>query len=150
MIAVVQRVLEGSVVVDGEIVGSIQRGLVVLASVVKGDTDKELEWMANKLIGLRIFRDESGNKHFDRDVREIGGSILLVSNFTVAASTKQGRRPSLDRALAPAEADIMFSKFVGMMRRNDIPIETGRFGADMKVTIINDGPVTFIVDSAAS
>jgi len=149
MIAIVQRVLEGKVVVDGQVVGAIGLGLVVLAAIVKGDTDKELEWMAAKLAGLRIFRDASGAKHFDRDVKEVGGSILLVSNFTVAAATRQGRRPSLDRAAEPAVAEAMFAKFVEAVKRQGIPVQTGTFGADMKVSIVNDGPVTFIVDSSA-
>jgi len=149
MIAIVQRVLEASVVVDGNVVGKIGAGLLVLAAVVKGDTEKELEWMAAKLAGLRIFRDAAGAKHFDRDVREIGGSILLVSNFTVAAATRQGRRPSLDNAAEPAVAETMFAKFVELVKQQNVAVETGKFAADMKVSLVNDGPATFIVDSNA-
>ena len=149
MITIVQRVLEASVTVDSQVVGSIGRGMLALAAVCKGDTDREIEWTAHKLAGLRIFRDDSGQKHFDRDVREIGGSILLVSNFTVAAATKQGRRPSLDRAAEPATAQAMFQQLVNAVRAQNVAVETGRFAADMKVALVNDGPVTFIVDSSA-
>jgi D-tyrosyl-tRNA(Tyr) deacylase len=149
MVAIVQRVLEAKVVVDGQVVGTIGAGLVVLAAIVKGDTDKELEWMAGKLAGLRVFRDASRAKHFDRDVKEIGGSILLVSNFTVAAATRQGRRPSLDRAAEPAVAEAMFTKFVEDVKRQGVPVQTGKFAADMKVSLVNDGPATFIIDSSA-
>jgi D-tyrosyl-tRNA(Tyr) deacylase len=149
MIAIVQRVLEASVTVDAHVVGQIDAGLLVLAAVVKGDTEKELDWMAAKLAGLRIFRDAGGVKHFDRDVRDIGGAILLVSNFTVAAATRQGRRPSLDNAAEPAVADAMFAKFVELVKQQGVPVQTGKFAADMKVSLVNDGPVTFIVDSNA-
>ena len=124
MIAVVQRVSEASVTVDGEVVGRIGPGLLVLAAVHRTDTDSDITWTANKLAGLRIFRN--GDKYFDADVKQAGGSILLVSNFTVAANTREGRRPSF---IAAAET------------------ETGRFGADMLVSLVNDGPVTVIVDS---
>jgi D-tyrosyl-tRNA(Tyr) deacylase len=149
MITIVQRVSEAKVVVDGEIAGAIGPGLLALAAVVKGDTDRDLEWTAAKLVALRIFRSDDGQKHFDKDVREIGGSILLVSNFTVSASTKQGRRPSLDRAADPATAQAMFAKFVDAVKAQQVPVETGRFAADMKVSLTNDGPATFILDSTA-
>ena len=149
MITIVQRVLEASVKVDGAVIGAIGPGLLALSAVCKGDGDKEIEWTAAKLAGLRIFRDATGEKHFDRDVRDIGGSILLVSNFTVAGATRQGRRPSLDRAAEPAVAEAMFARLVEAVRRQNVPVETGKFQADMKVSLVNDGPVTFIVDSSA-
>jgi len=149
MITVVQRVSDAKVTVGGEVVGAIGIGLVALAAIVKGDTDRDLEWTAAKLTGLRIFRSADGDKHFDRDVREVGGSILLVSNFTVSAATRQGRRPSLDRAADPATAQAMFGRFVDAVRAQNVPVETGRFAADMKVMLINDGPATFILDSTA-
>ena len=148
MIAIVQRVTEARVVVAGEVVGQIGAGLLALAAVARGDTEKEIEWTAAKLAGLRIFRSEG--KHFDKDVREIGGAILLVSNFTVAASTRQGRRPSLDGAAEPAVAEAMFQKLVEATRRQGVPVETGRFAADMKVSLVNDGPATFILVSATA
>ena len=150
MIVIVQRVLEAKVEVEGEAVGAIGPGLVALTAVVKGDTERELEWTAAKIAGLRIFRDAAGEKHFDRDVREVGGSILLVSNFTVSAATRQGRRPSLDRAAEPAIAQAMFEKFVEAVRRQGVNVQTGRFAADMKVSLVNDGPATFILDSGSA
>ena len=146
MITIVQRISEAEVTVAGEVVGAIGPGIVALAAVVKGDTDREIDWTAAKLAGLRIFR--SDGKHFDKDVKEAGGSILLVSNFTVAASTRQGRRPSLDRAAEPAVAEAMFAKLVAATRAQGVPVETGRFAADMKISLVNDGPATFILDSA--
>jgi D-tyrosyl-tRNA(Tyr) deacylase len=117
--------------------------------VVKGDTDRDIEWTASKLAGLRIFRsDDVPPKHFDKDVREIGGSILLVSNFTVSASTAKGRRPSLDRAAEPAVAQVMFAQLVDAVRAQQVPVETGRFAADMKISLTNDGPATFVLDSS--
>ena len=146
MITIVQRVTEARVVVAGQVVGQIGPGLLALAAVVRGDTEKDIEWTAAKLAVLRVFRSEG--KHFDKDVKETGGSILLVSNFTVAASTRQGRRPSLDAAAEPAGAQAMFQKLVDATRRQGVPVETGRFAADMKVSLVNDGPATFILDSA--
>jgi D-aminoacyl-tRNA deacylase len=148
MITIVQRVSEARVTVAGEIVGAIQSGILALAAVAKGDTDKDVAWTAAKLAGLRIFRSDDGGKHFDRDVREIGGSILLVSNFTVAASTRQGRRPSLDGAAEPVVAQAMFARLVEATRAQGVAVATGKFAADMKVVLVNDGPATFILDSA--
>ena len=146
MIAVVQRVSEARVVVDGATVGEIAHGLLVLAAIQHDDTDADLEWMARKLVGLRIFR--SGEKHFDQDVQQIAGGLLLVSNFTVAAETTNGRRPSLNLAAAPDVADGMFEKFVALVRAAaPVKVETGRFGASMQVSLTNDGPATFILDS---
>ena len=147
MITIVQRVSEAKVTVAGEVVGAIGPGLLALAAVVKGDAERDIAWTAAKLVALRIFR--SDGKHFDTDVKEIGGSILLVSNFTVSASTRQGRRPSLDRAAEPAVAEAMFQKLVEATRAQGVLVETGRFAADMEVSLVNDGPATFILDSAA-
>ena len=149
MITIVQRVIEAKVVVAGETVGAIGPGLLALAAVVRQDQQKDVDWTASKLAALRVFRSDDGAKHFDKDAREAGGSILLVSNFTVAASCRQGRRPSLDRAAEPAVAEAMFAKLVEATRAQGVPVETGRFAADMKVSLINDGPATFILDSAA-
>ena len=147
MITIVQRVSEAKVVVESETVGAIGVGLLALAAVVKGDSDRDLEWTAAKLAGLRIFRSVDGTKHFDRDVREVGGSILLVSNFTVSAATSKGRRPSLDAAADPATAKALFARFVDAVRAQQVSVETGRFAADMKVSLTNDGPATFVLDS---
>jgi D-tyrosyl-tRNA(Tyr) deacylase len=147
MIAIVQRVTEAQVVVEGEVVGRIDRGLVALVAVTKTDTTAEADWVASKLVALRVFRAEG--KHFEADVTQVGGSILLVSNFTVSAKTKKGRRPSLDAAAEPAKAQELFDYLVGAVTKLNVPVATGRFGADMRVALTNEGPATFIVDSAA-
>src|SRR5205085_4413274 len=110
-----------------------------------GDTVEHLEWVARKLVGLRIFRN--GEKHFDLDVAQVGGAVLLVSQFTLAADTRQGRRPSLSGAEEPAVAERMFEQFVQLVRAQGVRAETGRFGADMKVSLVNEGPATFLLDS---
>jgi len=145
MIAIVQRVLEARVRVADRIVGEIGPGMAVLAAVHKTDTADDISWTAQKLAGLRIFRN--ADRHFDLDVRQINGSILLVSNFTVAAATRQGRRPSLDAAADPATGRKLFDDLVAAVKSQGVPVATGEFGADMRVEIVNDGPVTFIVDS---
>ena len=145
MIAVVQRVTEAGVTVGDEVVGRIGAGLLVLAAVHATDTVAEVDWTANKLVGLRIFRN--GEKHFDLDVRQAGGSVLLVSNFTVAAQTRQGRHPSFDAAADPAKGRQLFDALVDAVRAAGVTVETGRFGADMRVSLVNDGPVTVLVES---
>ena len=147
MIAVIQRVSEARVVVAGEVVGQIGVGMMVLAAVQKGDTREDLEWVARKLVGLRIFRN--GDKYFDADVRQVGGSILLVSNFTVAANTREGRRPSFIAAAETETGRAMFDNLIAAVRALGVPVETGRFGAEMVVSLVNDGPVTVLVDSTA-
>jgi D-tyrosyl-tRNA(Tyr) deacylase len=147
MIAVVQRVLGAKVEVDGRTVGEVGHGLLVLASVEKEDTTADVKWTAQKLATLRIFRGEGGDKHFDRDVKQVGGGILLVSNFTVSGETKKGRRPSLERAADPKRGRELFLLLVEAVKAQGIPVATGEFGADMKVALTNDGPVTFIVNS---
>ena len=147
MIAVVQRVTEAQVTVDTEVLGRIERGLVALVAVTKTDTPAEADWMAAKLAALRIFRAEG--KHFEADVTQVGGSILLVSNFTVSAKTKKGRRPSLDAAAEPAKAQELFDYLVSAVKKLNVPVATGRFGADMRVALTNEGPATFILDTSA-
>jgi D-tyrosyl-tRNA(Tyr) deacylase len=143
MIAVIQRVLEASVVVEGEIIGKIGPGLLVLAAIQPGDGEKQLTWMAGKIASLRIFRN--GEKYFDVDVQQIGGKILLVSQFTLAADVTQGRRPSFIGAAKPEEAEQLFARFVEIVRATGVPTQTGKFAADMKVALVNDGPATFIL-----
>jgi D-tyrosyl-tRNA(Tyr) deacylase len=145
VIVVVQRVTEAQVVVDGRVVGRITSGLVALVAVHATDTRDDVAWTAGKLAALRIFRN--GDKHFDLDVKQAGGSVLLVSNFTVAAATRQGRRPSFDAAASPEKGRELFDALVEAVRAQGLAVETGVFGADMSVTIVNDGPVTVIVDS---
>lgn len=148
MIAVVQRVTSASVTVSGDVVGQIGPGLAVLASVHADDTTADILWTAAKLVSLRLF--PQGEKNFDRDVKEIAGSILLVSNFTVAGDTRQGRRPSLSAAAPPEKGRALFAQFVEAVRAHGVAVQTGIFGADMLVQINNDGPVTFLVDSRES
>jgi len=145
MIAVVQRVSEARVVVERQIVGEIGRGLLVLAAVEKDDGPADIDWTANKLIALRIFRN--GDKQFDLDVKQSGGSVLLVSNFTVAGETRRGRRPSLDGAASPEKGRELFDLLVNAVRSLGVTVATGEFGADMKVSLTNDGPITFLVRS---
>ena len=145
MICVVQRVLSACVKVDGACVGTIGPGMLVLAAVHRDDTARDIAWTAAKLVGLRIFAN--GDKHYDLDVKQAGGGILLVSNFTVAASTRHGRRPSLDAAASPEMGERLFADLVSQVSATGVPAATGQFGADMKVELTNDGPVTFLVDS---
>jgi D-tyrosyl-tRNA(Tyr) deacylase len=147
MQTVVQRVKEAKVTVYGEAVGQIGEGICALAAVAADDDERDLEWTAQKLVSLRIFRNPEGDKAFDRDVREIGGGILLVSNFTVTADARKGRRPSFDGAAPPEMAEGLFSRFVEIVRATGVPVATGRFAADMLVTLVNDGPATFLLDS---
>ncbi len=146
MISIVQRVNQASVIVGNETVGEIALGMAVLVAVVADDSDADIEWTASKLAGLRIFRN--GDKHFDRDVTQAGGAMLLVSNFTIAADTRKGRRPSLDAAAEPEKARRLFDQLVQKLRESGIRVETGRFGASMQVHLTNDGPATFILDSS--
>ena len=146
MRAVIQRVSAASVTVEGEIVGAIGRGLLVLVGKEDADTVDDIDWLAGKIIGLRIFADESGT--MNRSVQEIDGGLLLVSQFTLFASTKKGTRPSWHRAARPDIAiplyEAMTRKLSELMGR---PIQTGRFGAMMQVSLVNDGPVTLIIDT---
>jgi D-tyrosyl-tRNA(Tyr) deacylase len=145
VIAVVQRVNEASVTVDDQVVGAIGRGLAVLVAVHRTDTAADAAWTAAKLLALRLFPD--GEKDFDRGVADAGGSVLVVSNFTVAAKTHKGRRPSFDEA-ADAEAGLpLFNHLVEQLAASGVPVATGRFGAHMHVSLVNDGPVTVLVDS---
>ena len=146
MRAVIQRVSAASVTVEGEIVGAIGRGLLVLVGKEDADTVDDIDWLAGKIIGLRIFADESGT--MNRSVQEIDGGLLLVSQFTLFASTKKETRPSWHRAARPDIAiplyEAMTRKLSELMGR---PIQTGRFGAMMQVSLVNDGPVTLIIDT---
>lgn len=142
--AVVQRVSEASVEVDGRIVGSIGRGLLVLAGVAHGDGPADATAMASKLAGLRIFPDDGGK--MNRDVVEAGGSVLLVSQFTLLGEIRRGRRPSFTAAADPAHAERLLAVLAGGLRQSGVQVSTGRFGASMKVRLLNDGPVTLVVD----
>jgi D-tyrosyl-tRNA(Tyr) deacylase len=148
MRAVLQRVSSASVAVDGETVGAVERGLVVLLGAEEADTAEDVEWLAAKIVSLRIFADDAGA--MNRSVLEIGGNVLLVSQFTLFASTKKGTRPSWHRAARPELAaplcDAMARRLGELLGR---PVATGRFGAMMDVALVNDGPVTLLLDTKA-
>jgi len=146
MRVVLQRVLEASVTVDGETVGKIDAGLVALVGIAEGDDASVVERAAAKTTALRIFRDDVGR--FDRSVIEISGSILVVSQFTLLADTRKGNRPSFTGAADPAVAEPLVEQYVDALRARGITIAAGRFGADMKVSLVNDGPVTIVLDVA--
>ncbi|HEY1921462.1 MAG TPA: D-aminoacyl-tRNA deacylase [Tepidisphaeraceae bacterium] len=145
MICVIQRVNQASVAVDGQIVSQIGPGMLVLAAVHATDAPDDVDWTARKLAGLRIFA--AGDRNFDRDVKEIGGSILLVSNFTVAGDARKGRRPSLSDAADPTLGRQKFDDLIAAVRAQGVDVQIGQFGADMQVALVNDGPVTFVLDS---
>ncbi|NLJ36043.1 MAG: D-tyrosyl-tRNA(Tyr) deacylase [candidate division WS1 bacterium] len=145
MRVVVQRVSAAQVVVDGAAVGSIDHGMLVLVGFTDGDDAAQLRWMADKLGGLRIFEDDQGKMNLS--VTEIGGSVLLVPNFTLYADCQKGRRPSFSRAAEPSIATELFNGFCDLLQESGLQIAKGVFGAYMQVSLCNDGPVTFIIDS---
>ena len=145
MIAVVQRVRSASVSVDGEAIGSIRRGLLVLLGCQGGDGEEAVRYVARKVADLRIFEDDQGK--MNRSILDVGGAVLAVSQFTLLGDTRKGRRPSFVRAAPPEEAEGLFSDFIDSLRQRGVPVESGRFGARMLVRLENDGPVTIIVES---
>lgn len=146
MRAVVQRVKQSSVKVDGKVIGHIQKGFNVLIGISSSDTDKDLEYIKDKLINLRVFEDE--NNKMNLSIKDIKGEMLIISQFTLYGDCRKGRRPNFMQAMMPGEAEKVYDKFIKMMKSDDIKIETGIFGADMEVNIVNDGPVTLIIDSS--
>jgi D-tyrosyl-tRNA(Tyr) deacylase len=148
MRAVVQRVAWAKVEVDGEIVGQIERGLLVYLGAGKGDGDADRAYVLAKVTGLRIFHNDAGK--MDRSVVDVGGALLVVSQFTLYADLSRGRRPSFDGAMPPEDAEQAYEAFVRDARALGIPVSTGKFRADMKVSSLNDGPVTIWIDSAKS
>jgi len=145
MRAVIQRVLEAKVEVEGSVIGRIGRGLLVYLGVGKDDAEKDAEFVADKLVNLRIFADEAGK--MNRSVIKIGGGVLLVSNFTLHGDCRKGRRPSFDAAAEPTLAEALYEKVIALVAQSDVPVAKGSFGAYMQVSSINDGPVTFLLDS---
>ena len=145
MRVVLQRVAHASVTVEEKVIGKIQRGFLLLVGVTHDDTIEDMEYLVRKIVQMRIFEDEEGK--LNRSIQDIGGEILSVSQFTLYADTKKGNRPSFSKA-APGDVAIdMFEQFNGLLRDTGIPVETGQFGADMKVELLNDGPVTILFDS---
>ena len=143
---VIQRVKEATVTVDGHVTGAIRTGLVVLVGIAKTDTEQDADYLVDKLVGLRIFPDEGGK--MNRDLQQAGGSLLLVSQFTLYGDCRRGRRPSFDQAALPDEALALYSYFVERARRSPVPVQTGVFQAAMQVQLVNDGPVTILMDSS--
>jgi D-tyrosyl-tRNA(Tyr) deacylase len=142
---VIQRVKESKVTVDGSTIGSIGNGLVVLIGVSREDTSAAADYLVDKLLGVRIFADDSGK--MNRNVVESGGALLLVSQFTLYGDCRKGRRPSFDRAAPPQIARALYEYFVESARRGPVPVETGVFQATMELHLVNDGPVTILLDS---
>ncbi|HEY32637.1 MAG TPA: D-tyrosyl-tRNA(Tyr) deacylase [Dehalococcoidia bacterium] len=145
MKALLQRVSHASVSVEGEVVGSIGRGLVVFVGVAAGDTEEDVEWLVQKMVGLRIFSDEDGK--FNLSALDVKGELLLVSQFTLLASTRKGRRPSFTDAAPPDLAEELFQRYLERSSAAGLRVATGRFQQSMQVEIHNDGPVTIMLDS---
>lgn len=145
MKAVIQRVKSASVSVDDKIIGEIATGFLILLGVEQGDTQDDLDYLVKKTIGLRIFKDD--NKNMNLSIKDVGGEALVVSQFTLCADTSRGRRPSFIKAANPEEADSMYQQFCEQLTMNNLSVQTGKFGAMMDVSLVNDGPVTIILDS---
>ncbi|HSM56610.1 MAG TPA: D-aminoacyl-tRNA deacylase [Candidatus Sulfomarinibacteraceae bacterium] len=148
MRALIQRVSRASVSVDGEVVGAIQQGFVVLLGVTHGDGELEAEWMANKVAGLRLFEDDEGKMNLS--LKQVGGSVLVVSQFTLYGDASRGRRPSFTGAAPPAVAEPLVGHFVDRLRQRGLIVATGVFGAYMDVEIHNDGPVTLLIEKESA
>ena len=148
MRAVIQRVAEAKVTINGAVKGAIQNGLAVLLAVEEADTAADIEWLSGKIVRLRLFNDDQGV--MNRSVQEAGGGLLVISQFTLFASTKKGNRPSYSRSARPEIAVPLYQQFTARLAQDlGKPIETGEFGAEMLVSLTNDGPVTIIIDSKA-
>lgn len=145
MKGVIQRVSEARVTVEGSVVGSIAGGILLLLGVEKGDAEKDADWLAEKIVNLRIFEDEGGKMNLS--LKDVGGSLLVVSQFTIAGNCEKGRRPSFDSAAPPDEGKRLYDYFVEKAKSLEVPVETGIFQADMQVSLINDGPVTFVIET---
>lgn len=145
MRAVIQRVTRASVTVEEEVTGLIQHGLLVLLGVAENDTDADLEWLVNKVVGLRVFEDDEGKMNLAID--EVGGAMLVVSQFTLLGDCRKGRRPSFVAAARPEQANELYERFCERVRQLGIEVQTGRFQQHMDVELVNDGPVTLLLDS---
>ncbi len=145
MKAVIQRVSDASCTVDGKVTGEIEKGLLIYFCAEAGDREDMIEPFISKISSLRIFRD--GNDKMNLSLADVGGSVLLISQFTLAADIRRGRRPSFDKAMGAADAEIFYNEAISILRNKGFKVETGIFGADMKIRYQNDGPVTIIADS---
>lgn len=145
MKAVLQRTASASVSVDGRVVGSIERGILVLLGVERGDGTADVEWMARKIAEIRMFQDDAGK--MNRSVQDVGGAVLVVSQFTICADCRKGRRPGFDRACEPALAERLYGDVAAALRARGLRVETGEFAAMMDVALVNAGPVTFLLES---
>ncbi len=146
MRVVLQRVSRAAVRVDGQTVGAIGRGFLVLAGFAPGDGEPTLAWMAEKIAGLRVFTDAEGKMNLP--LAEVGGAVLAISQFTLYGDAAKGRRPSFTDAAPPAVAEPLYQRFVELLRQARVPVETGKFGAVMEVELVNDGPVTLVIERA--
>lgn len=144
MKAVLQRVAEASVEVSGEMIASTGHGLLLLVGADQGDSEKNADFLADRCLGLRIFEDDEGK--MNRSVIDVGGDLLAVSQFTLSADLSKGRRPSFTSAMKPPEAEMLFDYFVDKLKESRLNVKTGWFGARMKVRLVNDGPVTFVLE----
>ena len=145
MVAVLQRASEGKVTVEDRITGEIDSGLVILLGVAQGDTESDADFLADRIAGFRVFNDDQGK--MNRSIRDVNGSALVISQFTLAGDWRKGRRPSFTSAAPPEEGERLYEYFCDQLRKLEVPVKTGEFGAMMKVSLINDGPVTFVMDS---
>jgi len=145
MIAVLQRVSSGEVIINGNVSGSIRKGLVILLGVIKDDTEEDVKFLTDKISGFRIFNDEKGKMNLS--IKDTNGSALVISQFTLCSDWKKGRRPSFIHAASPDKGKHFYECFIKELTQKGIPVETGDFGATMSVSLVNEGPVTFILNS---
>jgi D-tyrosyl-tRNA(Tyr) deacylase len=145
MIVVIQRCSRGKVTVSNKVVGQISHGLVILLGVQKNDTEKDADYLVHKISGLRIFSDE--NDKMNLSIKDMGGSALVISQFTLCGDTKKGRRPSFIQAAAPEDGNRLYEYFMSELEREGVPVQSGEFGAMMDVELVNNGPVTFVLNS---
>lgn len=146
MKAVIQRVAKSSVTIEGEIVASIQKGLLILVGIEEADTKEDIEWLSSKIVNLRIFDDD--NNIMNLSIKDVNGEVIIVSQFTLHASTKKGNRPSYIKAAKPEIAIPLYNQFIQQIEKDLAKkVQTGQFGADMKVSLLNDGPVTILIDT---
>ena len=147
MRSLVQRVSEASVMVDGDTIAQIDEGLLVLLCAMNGDTEGQVQFLSRKIANLRIFEDEQGK--MNKSIQDVGGVALVVSQFTLAADTSRGNRPGFSNAAPPEDGERLYQRFCDLLSDHGVPVETGKFGADVKVHLVNDGPVTIWLDTEA-